>query len=113
MKPMTKSDAPLIISLLVAVCLLSGCTEPYMSRSDKISFSAVDAVAANKAIHVNDPWPRGSFNTNARTAGQRVLAPIEHYRDPGQRAGPTQGGGIVANAAPTSSAGNSAATASK
>lgn len=68
-----------IILICAPMILLVGCTE-YMSRKDRISWSAGDAIAANKAIHVNDPWPREGFDTNSKTIGQRVVVPLQRYR---------------------------------
>ncbi len=65
--------------------MLCGCSE-YLSREDRLYMGAGDTMAANKAIHVADPWPRDSFDTRHRTGGQRFVAPI-------QRAGGTGGGG--------------------
>lgn len=57
---------------------LSGCSEPYMHRQDRIAASAGDAVEANKVLHIADPWPRGSFGHTA-VSGRRVEPSIERY----------------------------------
>ena len=103
MSGISKLVRAIMLPAILPMCLLGGCTE-YMSRSDKIGFGAGDASAANKAVHIIDPWPRDGFNTGSRTIGQRAAAPIQRYRDGAQQSG--------ASAAPVSgTSGNSNAAA--
>ncbi len=98
---------------VLTVCmagLAGGCAADYMSREDRISMSAGDAIAVNKAIHVVDPWPSEGFNTRPRTMGQRVVTPVQRYRDGTAQA---PGGSAPAPSSPSSgSSGGSLVAAS-
>jgi hypothetical protein len=54
----------------------SACQD-YLARTDAISPGAGDAVAANRAIHVIDPWPPASANATIEVSGARVARAIE------------------------------------
>ena len=90
MNGISKLARAIMLPAIVPMCLLGGCTE-YMSRGDRIGFGAGDAVAANKAVHIIDPWPRDGFNTSPRTIGQRAAAPVQRYREAGQQSGTPSG----------------------
>jgi hypothetical protein len=92
-----KAGLKILIAVLPIV-LVGGCSE-YLSREDKIYLGAGDSVAANKVVHVVDPWPRDGFNTNGRTTGQRLVAPVQRYRDGLQRAPAAPAAGATASAA--------------
>lgn len=64
---------------LAALAMLSGCVDP-AKRSDILSENFGDATAANKAIHIADPWPRDSFDTRVRGDGARGAAAAAAYR---------------------------------
>lgn len=64
----------------IATCLLLGGCADTLRRSDFLSDQAGDAVAANKAIHIVDPWPRESFDPRLPVDGGRVAAPVTRYR---------------------------------
>jgi hypothetical protein len=66
-------------ALFIITSSLAGCGD-YMSRRETLSPHAGDAVAANKAIHTLDPWPRASQNTNIPANGERMQRVIESYR---------------------------------
>ena len=93
----------LAIAAMPAI-LLGGCSE-YLSREDRLYMGAGDTMAANKAIHVVDPWPRDSFDTRHRTGGQRFVAPIQRIGNSN-----TSGGG-GAPSAPSSPSGGGGTTA--
>jgi hypothetical protein len=84
------------------LCTLTACQDAkyeYLSRHDRISYQAGDAVAANQAIHVIDPWPDYAADTRIPTSGRRVARAIEYYeagpKDSSAGAGASGGGGIV------------------
>lgn len=53
----------ILVSLAAGIALvLSGCTYDYLSRSDKIAFSAGDAVTGNLEAQTTDP--AGETNTS-------------------------------------------------
>lgn len=59
---------------------IGGCSQLYLDRRDTIALSAGDAIAANQAVQVIDPWPPHSGNTNIAFNGQRMQAAAERYR---------------------------------
>jgi len=65
---------------LAAATALSGCTDMYLDRRDTVSFAAGDAVAANKAVHMVDPWPPRAGDRNIAFDGERMQAAAERYR---------------------------------
>lgn len=68
---------PLFAALL---CLaLGGCADS-LSRSDFLTEHTGDAVAANKAIHIANPWRRDSFDTSIPADGMRSAATVNRYR---------------------------------
>jgi len=70
---------PLILA--VAGCL-AGCQD-YYARRDALTLHSGDAVAWNKAVHVVDPWPAASADTNIPVNGRRVAIAIEKYENRG------------------------------
>jgi hypothetical protein len=62
--------------------VLAGCSDPglYLDRRDTIALSGGDAVAANAAEQMVNPWPRASDNTNIAFNGQKMQTAIERYR---------------------------------
>jgi hypothetical protein len=75
--------ASLIAAGLAAIVLgiaLGGCSDFYIDRRDTIALGAGDAIAANEAEQVIDPWPAHSGNTNIAANGQRMQAAVERYR---------------------------------
>jgi len=59
---------------------LGGCSDLYFDRRETITLGAGDAIAANEAQQVVDPWPPYSGNPNIAFNGQRMQAAIERYR---------------------------------
>ncbi len=75
--------ARLIAAGLTAIVLgtmLGGCSDSYIDRRDTIALGAGDAIAANEAEQIIDPWPAHSGNTNIAANGQRMQAAVERYR---------------------------------
>jgi hypothetical protein len=66
---------------IVAFMLLDGCSDIYMDHRDSISFTAGDAVEANKTAQIYDPWPQHSRNVNYAANGQRMQSAVERYRN--------------------------------
>jgi hypothetical protein len=60
--------------------LLGGCSDMYLDHRDSISFTAGDAVEANKTAQIYDPWPQHSRNVNYAANGQRMQSAVERYR---------------------------------
>lgn len=57
-----------------AVLALGGCTYDYLQRSDKVGYSAGDAVKANLAAQTIDP-ARGSTHSTAGLGKDGYVAP--------------------------------------
>ncbi|HEY8567035.1 MAG TPA: hypothetical protein VIL65_16170 [Beijerinckiaceae bacterium] len=96
---MSWSAKPLRLAALGAIAALGACND-YVARKDTIAWSAGDAVAYNKAIHVIDPWPPASADTRIPTSGRRVADAIERYEVRANVMGNGGGGGAVPIAAP-------------
>jgi hypothetical protein len=61
-------------------CAGEGFFDQYYLRSDSITLDAGNAEAVNSAIHVIDPWPRGSANRRIPANGARMTGAIQRYR---------------------------------
>jgi hypothetical protein len=76
--------------LVLANLALAGCdlhssyygelNRPYVERRDAMTPGAGDAVAANKVLQMQDPWPLASANRNLSTHGHVAAGAIERYR---------------------------------
>jgi hypothetical protein len=83
-RPKTKR-ARLIAALVMASGfggLLAGCSDPglYWDRRETIALGGNDAVAANEATQMVDPWPPGSGNRNITYNGEKMQTAVERYR---------------------------------
>jgi hypothetical protein len=76
-----KRMSTISLPCLSALCLLTlgGCVDPG-AHQDFIDPTIGDAVAANKAMQIADPWPRRSFDTRLPGNGGRAASSIEQYR---------------------------------
>jgi hypothetical protein len=82
-RPRTEFAARLLAAGAAIAALgtaLGGCSDLYFDRRDQIALGAGDAIAANEAQQVIDPWPPHSGNPNIAFNGQRMQAAIERYR---------------------------------
>ena len=77
---MSRNNVRGAIFALAAATALAGCTDMYLDRRDTVSFGAGDAVAANKVVHMVDPWPVYAGNRNIAFDGERMAAAAERYR---------------------------------
>ncbi len=69
-----------ITAAVTLATLLAGCSDLYYDRRDTIVLSGGDAVAANAAEQMVDPWPPHSGNTNIAFNGERMQRAVECYR---------------------------------
>jgi hypothetical protein len=81
----TDRAAPLVVATAAAVGLgiwLGGCTQAdqYLDRRETVSLGAGDAIAANQATQVVDPWPAYSGDKNLTFNGQKMQSAVERYR---------------------------------
>lgn len=63
------------IAAILGVTALSGCQSQEPTYSETISLSAGDAIAANTAMQMVNPWPPGVRETNLSTP-----ADLEQYK---------------------------------
>ncbi|MGH8323300.1 MAG: hypothetical protein ACRETD_05815, partial [Steroidobacteraceae bacterium] len=54
--------------------------ERYLVRRDAVTSSAGDSVAANSAVQIPTPWPRGSNNPNIAFDGEKMAGAIKSYK---------------------------------
>jgi hypothetical protein len=66
-----------LAAALAGVLASSGCHDAYIARRDGVTFQAGDAVAANKAMHIIDPWPASASSARLPASGTRAVAAIE------------------------------------
>jgi hypothetical protein len=76
--------------LALAGLVLAGCdlhssyhtnkVSQYLERTDTLSLGGGDAVASNKVLQMQDPWPVASANRNLTTHGHVAASAIERYR---------------------------------
>jgi hypothetical protein len=74
------------IVLLATVGLtLAACDryieERYLPRRDAVTSSAGDSVAANSALQIPTPWPRGSHDTNIAFDGEKLSNGVKSYKE--------------------------------
>jgi hypothetical protein len=69
------------LGALIIGTMLAGCSDMYWDRRESISLASGDAVAANKAVHMIDPWPPMSTQKNLAFDGTRAQAAAERYRN--------------------------------
>ena len=79
----------------------TGCTD-YLARRDTMTLESGEAVQANIATHVIDPWPANARRINRDMDGERLQHGIERYRNPQTAAGGgALGGGAYGGGAST------------
>jgi hypothetical protein len=67
------------VALAIAAAL-GGCSDIYFDRRETVSLHAGDAMAANKAAQVVDPWPAAAADRRIETNGERMARAVERYR---------------------------------
>ena len=55
--------ANLIVALAVVAALLAGCTYDYLQRTDRVAYSAGNAVKANLEAQTIDPSKKSMYKT--------------------------------------------------
>lgn len=56
---------------------LAGCATEDVMRYDGVTTSAGDAIAANSAMQIVDPWPYGVEETRLLVPAEREAEPVE------------------------------------
>ena len=72
---------PQAVAFAIALAAtLAACSDIYFDRRETISSHGADAMEANKAAQVIDPWPAEAANRAIETDGERMQRAIERYR---------------------------------
>ncbi len=66
-------------STLAAMLMVSSCSES-IARMDSIASSFGNAMAANTALQMVDPWPKYVEKTKIQTDGTKAANAVENYR---------------------------------
>ena len=87
---------------------LAACQDPYLARRDTLTIGSGEAVQANIAKQVIDPWPAHAQRIEPTLNGERAQHAMERYRNPGAGPGagalapvPIGASGVPAAAVPT------------
>ncbi|MBX5065247.1 hypothetical protein [Rhizobium lentis] len=75
-------NAKRVLLVLAAAGLVSGCAD-YMNHRDTITFGAGNAVEANKAIHIEDPFPPEAQRTHIASDGKVIRRVVTQYQNGG------------------------------
>jgi hypothetical protein len=59
---------------------LAGCSDIYLDHRETVALSGGDAIAANEATQMVDPWPPHSGDKNIGFNGQKMQSAVERYR---------------------------------
>ncbi len=59
---------------------LGGCSDLYWAHRETIGAASGDAIAANEATQMVDPWPPNSGNKHIAYNGQKMQVAVERYR---------------------------------
>ncbi|WP_064707138.1 hypothetical protein [Rhizobium bangladeshense] len=71
-----------ILLVFAAAGLATGCAD-YMNHRDTITFGAGNAVEANKAIHIEDPFPPEAQRTRIASDGKVIRRVVTQYQNGG------------------------------
>lgn len=82
-----------LFAALLASLPVGGCTD-YLARRDTLILESGDAVQANIARQVIDPWSREGRQLERTTDGERAQHAVERYRNPQAGAGNPFGAGL-------------------
>ena len=75
-------NAKRVLLVLATAGLTSGCAD-YMNHRDSITFGVGNAVEANKAIHIEDPFPPEAQRTQIASDGKVVNRVVREYQSGG------------------------------
>jgi hypothetical protein len=81
-----------LAAALAGVAALGGCHDATIARRDGVTFQAGDAVAANKAIHIIDPWPASARSARLPASGTQAVSAIERLETRNAAAAAASGG---------------------
>jgi hypothetical protein len=73
---------------LLPMLALGACAD-YVKHRDTITASAGDAIAHNKVVHIDDPWPRVASDTRITGNGRGVDKVTKRYLNGSATSSPT------------------------
>jgi hypothetical protein len=79
----TNRSTRLLAACVAAIGLgtwLAGCSDVYLDHRETVALTGGDAIAANEATQMVDPWPPNSGNNNIAFNGQKMQSAVERYR---------------------------------
>lgn len=84
-KPAARATLLALAGIALAGCDIhssyySDLPRPYVERRETMTPGAGDAVASNKVLQMQDPWPVASADRNLTQHGHTAAASIERYR---------------------------------
>lgn len=62
----------ILMSMLGLSLAMAGCVSDEFARNEGVTGTAGNAIAADTALQMVDPWPRGVENTNLRVPADRA-----------------------------------------
>ena len=84
MLSLNKKRAARVAALVVLCAPALACTQPnylnYADRTDTVTFQAGDAVAYNRVLQSQNPWPRYVNQTHIHTNGEKMDLAIDRYK---------------------------------
>jgi hypothetical protein len=82
--------------------LAASACDHYLDRRDTVTFGAGDAVAANKAMQIIDPWNQASRTIEHGSSAEQAAAAVEKLRkrSAGEDPPPAQPGQLLLTPAP-------------
>ena len=75
-----RSATKVLVLSLTLGATLGGCSDLYFDRRDPIALASGEAMAANRATMVIDPWPVASGRNNIAYNGEKAATAAERYR---------------------------------
>ena len=84
------SGLPLAVGAASGLALfLTGCAD-YLNHRDSVTLAAGDAMYANRAIHVDNPFPPGANAEHITNDGKRAVTVMEGYEEKAEAPVPPQ-----------------------
>ena len=71
-----------VLALVGTAVACTACQDYYLARRDTLTLGSGEAMQANAAMHVIDPWPAHAMRTDPDADGARAARAIERYRNP-------------------------------
>ena len=98
--PLSSNKTAIRFAAAAVLCLPAmACTQPnYLNtgdRIDSVTFQAGDAVAHNKVVQTQNPWPGYARRTHIHTNGEKIDLAIDRYKSDQVKAPESEATGSV------------------